>query len=353
MAGSLISIDQAVNDQAMAMNAILEQWEVQYARFVNFPPLSSDSSAPATHHQPLLVPRSDRSRKIRRGGVWCSSSSSAAAGSASLKLIAISSTDVVLNLSLHCKILVTHFPFLFLNYNLDALRIELKLQLSAEYSGFFILQEEHRISKLHFTWPQVSCVSGFPARGARTVFVQKFALRFITIYEAENFIYVLKEILYSAPNKIQGAEFNSEISSQSEFVPSIGLPYRIEEDQRHTTTADTSTTFRAEEDWRPTATADTSTHQGPASLNYEVGKYFYAKESMQNCEAEEFLSDFPPSFTSFLKNCCPAAEKSRASIPEEIDLKSQIARYLEDSSFQDMLIKVEKVINELGDYIIQ
>lgn len=34
-----------------------------------------------------------------------------------------------------------------------------------------LLQEEHFISKLLFSWPQVSCVSGFPARGSRVVFV--------------------------------------------------------------------------------------------------------------------------------------------------------------------------------------
>lgn len=33
------------------------------------------------------------------------------------------------------------------------------------------LQEEHFISKLLFSWPQVSCVSGFPAKGSRVVFV--------------------------------------------------------------------------------------------------------------------------------------------------------------------------------------
>ena len=27
------------------------------------------------------------------------------------------------------------------------------------------------MSKLHFSWPQVSCVAGFPARGIRAVFV--------------------------------------------------------------------------------------------------------------------------------------------------------------------------------------
>lgn len=35
-----------------------------------------------------------------------------------------------------------------------------------------MLQEEHHVSKLHFSWPQVSCVSGFPIRGIRSVFVR-------------------------------------------------------------------------------------------------------------------------------------------------------------------------------------
>lgn len=34
-----------------------------------------------------------------------------------------------------------------------------------------MLQEEHYISKLQFSWPQVSCVSGYPARGSRILFV--------------------------------------------------------------------------------------------------------------------------------------------------------------------------------------
>lgn len=36
---------------------------------------------------------------------------------------------------------------------------------------FDMLQEEHYISKLHFSWPHVSCVAGFPTRGTRVVFV--------------------------------------------------------------------------------------------------------------------------------------------------------------------------------------
>ncbi|XP_027152621.1 protein POOR HOMOLOGOUS SYNAPSIS 1 [Coffea eugenioides] len=334
MAGSPVPIDSSSNDKAMAMNPILEQWQVQYARFVHFPPISSVSSA-AAHHQPLLVPRSNTSRKIRKGGVWFSTSSSSSAatavGTACLKLIG-SSDDAILNLSVHGKVL-----------------------------------EEHRVLQLHFTWPQVSCVSGFPARGSRAIFVsyndclgqvQKFTLRFLTIYEAEAFIDVLKETLYNAPDKLQGLKYNSELSSQSEFIPPIGLPYRAEEDWRHTTFADTSITSRVtEEDCRLTTsitTAEAMNHQGLASLNCIVDKHSNDQEAIHNPEVEDFPVDFPPSFTSFLRNCCPAAEKNAvlAALPEENDLKAQIARYLEDSSFQDILVKVEKVINEIGDGVM-
>ncbi|CDP13205.1 unnamed protein product [Coffea canephora] len=305
MAGSPVPIDSSSNDKAMAMNPILEQWQVQYARFVHFPPISSVSSA-AAHHQHLLVPRSNTSRKIRKGGVWFSTSSSSSAatavGTACLKLIG-SSDDAILNLSVHGKVLV-------------------------------------------------SCVSGFPARGSRAIFVsykdftsffflvlqvQKFTLRFLTIYEAEAFIDALKETLYNAPDKLQGLKYNSELSSQSEFVPPIGLPYRTEEDTCNITTA------------------EAMNHQGLASLNCIVDKHSNDQEAIHNPEVEDFPVDFPPSFTSFLRNCCPAAEKNAvlATLPEENDLKAQIARYLEDSSFQaDILVKVEKVINEIGDGVM-
>ncbi|CAI9092985.1 OLC1v1028375C1 [Oldenlandia corymbosa var. corymbosa] len=315
MAGQIVSVDnQQLSDGAMAMSAIVDRWDVQYARFLRFPPSSSD----CTQLHPLLV-----RRKFSRG-VWISTSASdtskssgpATAGDASLKLIADRSDDAILNLSVRCKVI-----------------------------------EEHRISKLNFTWPCVSCVSGVPPRGARVVFVsykdtfgqvQKFTLRFSDTFDAERFIGVVKEIM-DARNGVQGAKSNSELSSQSEFVPSIEVPSRAEEDCRNTTSA------------------NTSTYQGPESLSYEVDTVF-AREDLQEGKAAEILSDiinssfaqdafldFPPSFTSFLQNICPASEKVQSSAPVEVDLKSQVVRYLEDSSFQDLLIKVEKIIGEIGD----
>ena len=102
------------------------------------------------------------------------------------------------------------------------------LQIFLKYELNLVVQEEHYVWKLHFSWPQVSCVSGYPIRGTRAVFVtfkdslgevgnimfdlfcheknlkskcslpftcsqiQKFGFRFLTISETEAFINALK-----------------------------------------------------------------------------------------------------------------------------------------------------------------
>jgi hypothetical protein len=43
--------------------------------------------------------------------------------------------------------------------------------IEVKFVVWFFFQEEHYVSKLHFSWPQVSCDPGFPARGIRTVVV--------------------------------------------------------------------------------------------------------------------------------------------------------------------------------------
>ncbi|KAL2484510.1 poor-like proteinous synapsis 1 [Abeliophyllum distichum] len=200
-----------------------------------------------------------------------------------------------------------------------------------------MLQEEHYISKLQFSWPQVSCVSGFPPRGSRAVFVsykdgvgqiQKFAFRFLTNFEAEHFMNVL-EILDSA--KLQGLPCDSDLSYQADSVPSVGPAYRPEENWQYTTSADTSTHFIP-----PIDKAQDSNPQ----------------ESSQNVADEEIPPAFPPSFTSLMMNCYPAANEAKPAETEEVDLKTQIMQYLEGSSFKDILATVENVINELGDDIM-
>ncbi|XP_019228138.1 PREDICTED: protein POOR HOMOLOGOUS SYNAPSIS 1 [Nicotiana attenuata] len=282
---------------SMSIATVTNQWEAEYARFILYPPASPHPSHPS------LVPLR---RKHCTSGKWISSSSLV-----SLKLRTDRSDPnrgFILILAFHHTIL-----------------------------------EEHYVSRLMFSWPQVSCVSGFPTRGTRAVFVsyrdsvgqiQKFVLRFLTIYEIENFMNVLKGRLDSAsPPALPCLEFDSVISSQSEFIPFGGASQRDNEG------------------WIYTASGDSSSHHMPVTWAPGFSQGSHTEEMRLNREAEEILSAFPPSFTSFLMNCGPEADQvaAQSSTTKEVDLKDQIAKYLEDSSFQDMLVKVEEVIRELGD----
>nr|GLL50011.1 protein POOR HOMOLOGOUS SYNAPSIS 1 [Ipomoea trifida] len=317
MAGILEGVATEQPLSSMAYTAVTDRWEVQYARFVIFP------SSPHVSH-PSLVPHSARQRKVRRGGKWISTSSSNSTA-VSLKLLTVHDADFsdqILLVSLGHKIL-----------------------------------EEHYISRLHFAWPQVSCVSGFPTRGARSVFVsykdragqvQKFALRFSIIDEIEKFMIDVKENLEGIRTmSLPCPPVESTISSQSEFIPSDEASHRDNNEIQHTTSADTGT---YEIPASISNAADTGTYEIPASISNGVSQDSSSQEMRLNREAEEILSSFPPSFTSFLMNCGPAVEQAQPTISNDINLKAQIMKCLEDSSFQDMLIKVEKVINDVGDF---
>ncbi|XP_059595626.1 protein POOR HOMOLOGOUS SYNAPSIS 1 isoform X2 [Vitis vinifera] len=282
MAGALVTMATEHSDKSMA--AIRDEWEIQFSRFFNNPALSSTCSSSTIH--PDLI---RKTRSLRRG-TWISSSS------ASLQLLTDHSTSQA--------ILIVR-------------------------SGGRI-HEEHFISKLLFSWPQVSCVSGFPARGSRVVFVsykdcvsqvQKFALRFSTIYETERFINALKDILKDVEDiELLSSGFVTEVSSQSEISEELSVPVHS-----HCSLL-------------------------PPSSNHEVEQHSRSQETAVNHNCEGTFVDMPPSFTSLLTNCCFETQAAaQPTITEEMDLKSQIARYMEDSSFQDMLFKVEKVISEMGD----
>ncbi|KAL6351429.1 hypothetical protein AAG906_040783 [Vitis piasezkii] len=276
MAGTLVTIASEHADKSMA--AIRDEWEIQFSRFFNNPALSSTCSSSTIH--PDLI---RKTRSLRRG-TWISSSS------ASLQLLTDHSTSQA--------ILIVR-------------------------SGGRI-HEEHFISKLLFSWPQVSCVSGFPARGSRVVFVsykdcvsqvQKFALRFSTIYETERFINALKDILKDVEDvELLSSGFVTEVSSQSEFVSSNIPPYRISEE----------------------LSVPVHSHCSllPPSSNHEVEQHSRSQETAVNHNCEGTFVDMPPSFTSLLTNCCFETQAAaQPTIPEEMDLKSQIAVSSQTQSF--------------------
>ncbi|XP_038694391.1 protein POOR HOMOLOGOUS SYNAPSIS 1-like isoform X3 [Tripterygium wilfordii] len=262
---------------AGSLVAIRDQWQVAFSRFFTFPSLTSTSSS--------LVPL-PKNRRDTKGikGTWISTSSP----TVSLQLLnSHSKSDVILNVSLRETVL-----------------------------------EEHYVSKLHFSWPQVTCVPGYPSRGTRAVFVS---------YKDSVGEEILKDVQEIEP---LSSNFRSVISSQSEFVPS------------------NKTSSRAcQEELSIMNSLTTYSPQMQESLNHEVEQCSYKQETALNHNAADTMSALPPSFASFLTNCYPEINQPAANPieSEEVDLKSQIVKYMEESSFQEMLMKVEKVISEMGD----
>ncbi|KMT10661.1 hypothetical protein BVRB_5g117770 [Beta vulgaris subsp. vulgaris] len=133
-------------------------WEVQYARFFNFP-LSLSSTPTSSFLRPIFA-----SKKQRLKGTWLSSSSS--------------------NVSV---------DILFYNQTLSQPTLVVSLNER--------IYEEHYISKLNFTWPKGSDVSECSLRESRVIFasyrddmgqIQKFALRYASSTESRKFMELLK-----------------------------------------------------------------------------------------------------------------------------------------------------------------
>ncbi|WCJ38508.1 hypothetical protein M5689_019566 [Euphorbia peplus] len=337
MAGCLAVVEREPTEKQFS--GIKNQWKVSFSRFVISPSLSSTCSS--------LLPLPNNRRHPRSRGTWISSDSP----TASLQLSYRSISDVILSVSL----------------------------------GDYFL-EEHYVSKLHFTWPQVTCLSGFlPPRGSRAVFVsyrdslgvlQKFALRFASVSEAETFIDELKDILTdftetAPPNR----EFQSEISLQSEFLSTNRSPSRVSEEDstvispiiinsdqlswnlsnevgRDSCTRNIAPNHHKEGEYAafPSNFAPVSTDSSELISNNEV-EVASCNEETTHYFHENTYTALPPSFTSFLAKCYPEVEQATAqqSLSGDNNLKSEIAKLMEDSSFQEMLMKVEKVINEIGE----
>ncbi|MBA0586243.1 hypothetical protein Gorai_016991, partial [Gossypium raimondii] len=300
MAGCLAVVETDRPENEKPVYTIKGQWQVHFARFIVYPSLPSTC--------PSLVPKSRRGRAS--SGNWIATSSPAA----SLQIISdLSSSETILSICLGGKIL-----------------------------------EEHYISKLHFSWPQIQCIPEIPARGSRAVFVsykdcadqqthgvlpiflhiQKFALRFSTHHESESFMNAVKveirpwKLFISCNNypialeEFQGdaeteplnPDFGSDSSPQSDFISSNGLPSRANQ---------------VLSDLNPDGSY---TPQMSPGLSYEIRQQSFDQDEMLNNNAEDIFPPLPPSFSSLLTNCCPTAEKAanQPTVSQEVDLKSQI-----------------------------
>ncbi|XP_071694103.1 protein POOR HOMOLOGOUS SYNAPSIS 1-like [Rutidosis leptorrhynchoides] len=310
-------LDLSIITTAAAAASIEEHWEVQYARHFNFPSRSSSAGL----HPSLTHPV----KKFK--GTWLSSVTALA----DLKLLT-ATTD-------HSHTL----PSIILTVNLLGNVIE-----------------EHYISNLHFTWPQITCMSGYPPRGSKSVFIsyrdqvgqiQKFAVRFHSVEETESFVNCIKEVFgYEKSDSSMSAISKSKTPYQSEI-----LRGSLEDLDQITSTADYSQDVYRPliPEWSPqTSPADTYNQPVDPSENHDSGENSTSQETTLTQDFQK-LSAFPPSFTSLLTGCYPVNEQAtQKTVTDEVNLKKEILKYLEDSSFQDILSKVQEVMSEFEDDLL-
>ncbi|KAF8111037.1 hypothetical protein N665_0076s0042 [Sinapis alba] len=365
MAGSLTASVHRGNAEASETF----RWLISFARFIPFP------SSPSPY--PGLVPLGKREMSSSPMGTWLSTSFARVY----LTLVdEVNRSDVILSVELAGKIL-----------------------------------EEHYITKLNFSWPHMTCVSGFPPRGSRAILVsykdsaneiQKFALRFPTCDAAVTFVAALKEKLKGLEEAgIQESETRSEASFQSDYNPGNEMiPRATEEEPNMFRPPDSYVPEmlpRIEYQTRQTlyppqfatleepnmvkhlgsyvpemqprieyqtcqnlytpqlATVEEPTidkrlgsyvPQRQPRLEYQTGEISYPPQSAISQIPNEPFSNLPPSFTTLLSGCFPNStlDAGQTTVKQDPDLKSQILKYMEDSSFQDMLQKVERIMEEVG-----
>ncbi|KAL4199004.1 hypothetical protein AMTRI_Chr03g48960 [Amborella trichopoda] len=144
--------------------SLTKQWQPEFAQFFAFPRHLQSASLDSCHD--FLKPL--HKRTLSSKGTWMASSSAA-----SLQLITEKGGSGAVLLLL--------------------------------VQGY--VHEEHCVSNLSFMWPQISCSSECGLRGSRVVIVsyqdsskevQKFAMRFPSSSQAEEFIFSVKDVLSSS-----------------------------------------------------------------------------------------------------------------------------------------------------------
>ncbi|XP_020572595.1 protein POOR HOMOLOGOUS SYNAPSIS 1 [Phalaenopsis equestris] len=159
--------------------------------------------------------------------------------------------------------------------------------LSISVSGY--VHEEHIVSSLNLTWPQVHCVPQWPIRGSRLVFmsyrdcsnqIQKFAVRFSTCANAETFVCYFKACSSDNMNFTHPANyFLCDSSSPSEMIASNALQHK----------------FNDGESYEEAITRDMPS---PVFSQNEIHH-----PSLLVNSSNAIVSSFPPSFTEQLTNC--------------------------------------------------
>lgn len=155
--------------------------------------------------------------------------------------------------------------------------------------------------------------------------IQKFVFRFSTGKEAQAFLDTVKKNLTDTLNpNFPRSDSGCENLTPTDYSASNALPYRTDENSNFTN-------------------PDVDYHPEMPIMNFQGERHASPQQSLTISDSDIF-SALPPAFTALLAD----SEKEPPKEPEEVDLKSQISRYLLDSSFHEMVMKVEKVIADLG-----
>ncbi|ERN02546.1 hypothetical protein AMTRI_Chr03g142800 [Amborella trichopoda] len=152
------------------------------------------------------------------------------------------------------------------------------------------VHEEHCVSKISFMWPQISCSSECGLRGSRVVIVsykdssnevQKFALRFPSFSQAEEFISYVKDVLSSSGAFYEGigqSDYICDNSCISECATSNEPPVARAQ-------AELSFSNGSDDGYAPEMQWSERAYENPFLLPKELGPVFVG---------------MPPSFTSLL-----------------------------------------------------
>ncbi|CAA0818388.1 poor homologous synapsis 1 [Striga hermonthica] len=286
MAGQRRALPSTISDSANTprqsqISSAIDQWEVQYSRFV----CNSSCTNSRTHPSLSPIPK-------HRAGTWIS-----AAAAASLKLeyrrSSLGACDAVIVVSIRHHVLVSA-----------------KITSVEELAVLCRFLEEHYVTKMNFSWPQVSCMSGFPARGSRSVLLsykdgvgqmQKFSLRFSTIHDSEAFMTLVKEIMESRKTELlAGPVFESSVSSQHEVISSNEPAHRHNMDKK----------------WKSSNVSSSQVMLLSSILNKAQDSE--SLERIGGNEAAEAVPVLPPSFSPLMKNCCPAVSEDLLATVEDV-----------------------------------
>ncbi|CAA7408562.1 unnamed protein product [Spirodela intermedia] len=189
--------------------------------------------------------------------------------------------------------------------------------------------EEHFISNLSISWPQVSCASECPTRGSRVIFfsyicssgqTHKFAIRFNASSLLQDFLYNIEKICND--KKVAGTLLCEEPTT-SDQIGSNRLQHRSSEESGFS---------------KPSSPY---TPELPV-LSITDGESRCSLQPLFVDDIEAFLG-VPPSFTELLTECSTQIAVSvddfltsleQLMLAGEADLKCQIEKCLADASFR-------------------